>query len=104
MNTENMIEITRIDLVKFVQKVYDLSMPQGLGYLHFQDGQLESEEAERIIDAWKDNKRMAVDMDYIKGRSCKMHVHKEGKKLWIQSSWYDHTESQLKELLELKSE
>ncbi len=99
MNTENMIEITGVDLVKFVQKVYELSNPQGLGFLHYQEGQLEIEEAERIIDIWKNDERMALGMDYIRGRSCKMDVWKDDNKLWIQNDWYDHTKMELSELL-----
>jgi hypothetical protein len=29
-----MIDITGVDLVKFAQKVYALSVPRGLGFLH----------------------------------------------------------------------
>ena len=101
METKNMIEITGIDLVRFVQKIYDLSNPQGLGFLHYQEGQLTTEEAERIIDLWKNDERMALGMDYIRGRSCKMDVFKEDNKLWIYNDWYDHSEMQLIELLNL---
>jgi hypothetical protein len=36
-----MIDISGIDLVKFAQAVYELSKPQGLGFLHFSPGPLE---------------------------------------------------------------
>ena len=30
-----MIDVTGIDLVEFAKKVYELSVPQGMGILHF---------------------------------------------------------------------
>ena len=38
MNTDNMIEITGCDLSVFIKKVYELSAPQGLGFIHAKDG------------------------------------------------------------------
>ena len=44
-----MIDITEIDLVEFVKRVYDLSKPQGLGFLHYEAGQLSTDEAKKIV-------------------------------------------------------
>lgn len=96
---ENMIEITGVDLPRFVQKVYELSVPAGLGFLHFQDGGLPIAEAKRIAEIYKDGEKIALDMDYVRGRACKMVVLREGKKLFMRKAWYDHTDAQLKELL-----
>ena len=98
MNTENMINITGVDLAKVVQEAYRLSTPQGLGFLHFQEGGLTDEEAASLI-AFRDP-RTPLTMDYVRGRACKLTVFKEGKELFIQNFWYDHSDEQLKELLE----
>jgi len=94
-----MIDITGVDLKEFVKKVYELSKPQGLGFLHYESGGLSDEEAQFIVDNCYNPTRFAVAMDYVKGRACKMTVHKNGDKLEIKDSWYDHSENQLKELL-----
>jgi hypothetical protein len=90
-------------LIKFVQRVYDLSSPQGMGFIHFTSEPLSVEEAKEIIDSFNDDKSVAVSLDYIKGRSCKMHVFRAdsttGEKLQIHDNWYDHTDQQLKDLL-----
>ncbi len=100
MNTDNMIEITGTDLITFVQKVYELSVPQGMGILHFTPQPLSTEDAVNLVDMWEKDNRFAVCMDYVSGRSCKMNVFRdEDNKLWIRDDWYDHTNSQLKELL-----
>jgi hypothetical protein len=94
-----MINITGVDLVKFAQKVYEMSSPQGLGRLHFQEGILPDEDAKKIVNLFKKDKRIALNMDYIAGRACKMTVLRKGKNLEIHDTWYDHTDDQLKKLL-----
>ena len=70
-----MIDITGIDLVKFVQKVFELSIPQGLGFFHFTPNPLTEEEARGIVDrASRNTGSVKLDMDYISGRACKMVV------------------------------
>lgn len=93
-----MIDVTGIDLVKFAQKVYELSMPQGLGFLHFTPEPLSEEEAKRSLR--NDGSKIALDMDYVDGRACKMVVFREGEKLEIRDAWYDHTNEQFSELLD----
>ena len=95
------IDITGIDLVKFVKEVYKLSLPAGLGRLHFREGGLTNGEAEEILGVWKDDKQFALDMDYVGGRACKMAIFREGKKLFIKAPWYDHTDMRLKVLLKM---
>ena len=95
-----MIDITGIDLVKFVQKVFELSIPQGLGFFHFTPNPLTEEEARGIVDrASRNTGSVKLDMDYISGRACKMVVWEKNGKLTIQDTWYDHTDNQLKQLL-----
>ncbi len=103
---KNMIEITGVDLKEFAKKVYELSLPQGLGYLHYEKGGLSDKQAEQIVTGItsgifaRNNNRIALDMDYVSGRACKMVVFKEEGKLYIRKNWYDHTDTQLKLLLE----
>jgi len=95
------IDITGINLIEFVKGVYRLSIPAGLGWLHFTEGELTYEEAKEILDIWKKDKQFTLDMDYIKGRACKMTVFRKGKNLYIRSPWYDHTDIQLEKLLKM---
>ena len=97
MNTEHMIEITGCDLSIFIKKVYELSAPQGLGFLHAKNGPLEDSEVESILMDGCD--RIAVEMDYVKGRSCKMVVFKKDDRIFIRDAWYDHSDNQLSELI-----
>lgn len=91
------IDITGVNLIQFIKKVYDLSLPQGLGFLHYRSDSLSDEEAkENLIP---DNNRIIVDMDYVRGRACKMVVFKEKEKLLINYPWYDHTDQALQQLL-----
>jgi hypothetical protein len=98
-----MIDITGVDLVKFVQRVYELSKPQGMGFLLFESGSLTEEEAKELII---EDRLCAVRLDYVRGRSCKMTVYRRVNaetgdvRLEISDAWYDHTSGQLAELLE----
>ena len=94
------IDISGIDLVKFVKKVYELSKPLGLGHLHFTPEPLTDEEAKKIIRTKKDLYDCIIYMDYVKGRACKMTVWERDGRLQIINNWYDHTCNQFKELLE----
>ncbi len=100
---KNMIDITGVDLIGFIKKVYELSVPQGLGFLHYKAGGLTDAEAKQhIISETPEHfhsKNIVVDMDYVDGRACKMIVFKENDKLYIRNSWYDHMDEQLRELL-----
>ena len=106
---KNCVEITGVDMKKFVKKVYDLSQPQGLGMLHFTPEPMSDELAEQIVGIGDHNDMgfpshktdgIALRMDYVGGRACKMTVHQKEGKLFIPKAWYDHTDSQLKKLLE----
>jgi len=93
-----MIDVTNVDMVKMIKKVYELSVPQGLGFIHFEAGDsLTDEEAKSFI-----KKDGTVEMDYVKGRACKFGAYRSlGKEpVIINDSWYDHTDEQFKELLE----
>lgn len=92
---DNYIEITGCDLVALVKKAYALSSPQGLGVTQFREGELSDREAQLI--AINPN---GISLDYVHGRSVKLWVKKEGDRLFVPPLWYDHTDSQLRELLQ----
>lgn len=93
------IDVTEIDLIQLIKEVYRLSIPAGLGFLHFERGGLTDKEANEILNVWKNDKKWALDMDYIRGRACKMTIFREGKGLYIKFPWHDHTDMQSNELL-----
>ena len=93
------IDITGIDLIQFVKEVYKLSIPAGLGRLHFKEGGLTDEEAEEILSVWESDPKFCLDMDYVKGRACKMTVFRNKDKLYTRSPWFDHTDMRLAMLL-----
>jgi hypothetical protein len=94
-----MIDITNVDLRQFVKEVYNLSAPQGLGFLHFTPTPLSEEDVDKILANKED--RVVLDMDYVKGRACKMVVWKSHDGgMEIKNGWYDHTDTQLVKLLQ----
>lgn len=98
------LDITGVDLRKFVKEVYNLSQPVGLGFIHYESGELDEEAVSEILIREESNNpydKVLVHMDYIRGRCCKMLVwkDKETGALTIRDQWYDHTDAQLDELL-----
>ncbi len=89
-----MIDITGVNMIELVKKVYDLSRPQGLGFMHFNPEPMTDEQARDYI-----NDDGTVNMDYVSGRACKFHVRKEDDQYVIGDSWYDHDNDQLIALL-----
>lgn len=119
---QNPINITGVDMTKLVNAVYDLSRPVGMGFLHFKEGALPADDLESIIKhanaqhtSWlvavrEQNingkhpsfaqQRSILSLDYVNGRQCKMNVWCDyNDQLWIENPWYDHSASQLSDLL-----
>ena len=96
--TIDMIDITGVDLKLFIKKVYDLSVSQGLGFLHFTPEPLSDKECNEILN-YGYASHVVLSVDYLNGRACKMVVFKIDEKLWIRDNWYDHTAEQLEILL-----
>lgn len=86
-------------MVEFARDVYSLSVPQGFGMMHYLPGTLSEEEAEEIVSASADSKDVALSMDYVQGRACKMTVFRDGDRLFVNSPWFDHEDGELAELL-----
>jgi len=106
MNTENMIEVTDWDLSKMVSKVYELSKPAGMGFLHYKAGPLEEDEVANMVKLINESAGSAIGstalhLDYVFGRCCKFVVRKdENNKLWIREFWMDHSEQDMVDLIE----
>lgn len=93
-----MIDITGVNLTKFAQKVYELSIPRGLGFIHAKPGGLSESEAAKHIQP---SGLVALRMDYVHGRGCKMTVFRDGEsdRLSIHDTWCDHADAAFDELL-----
>lgn len=98
MRTIGMIDVTDAPLPALVRAAYNPSRPQGLGYLHYQQGDLSDDEVARIIS--RANGHVALSMDYVNGRSCKFTVFQHDGRRYISNDWYDHNDAQLRSLLD----
>lgn len=92
------IDITGCDLRVLIAKAYELSAPQGLGFLHSTQGPLSEATIDEIIVRGKDGGFGPVDMDYVNGRSVKLRTAERDGKWYMPRRWYDHSEHQLSEL------
>ena len=110
-NGTQYIDITDIPLRDFVKRVYNMSQPVEMGFLHYEPGDMTDDEADAIINRNTDL-LVAVHMDYVRGRQCKMfvfqrHPHEDRPflvknphvKRYIHARWMDHTDEQLDMLL-----
>jgi hypothetical protein len=97
MNTECYVEIPADKLRDAVKQAYALSSPQGLGFVHYREGELSDEDVDAILS--RGDERRAASMDYVRGRSCKFHVFRDGERLFIRPSWYDHSDWHTEQLL-----
>ena len=96
-------DITGCNLLELVKAAYDLSAPQGMGFLHYKQGKMTDEQAQEILDK-DDGGKVAIHMDYVGGRSIKLRVLRKGDMIYIEerseeNKWYDHTNAQFDELL-----
>ncbi len=89
-----MIDITGVDLEELAKEVYDLSTGPGIS-----PDEIGSEMLEQIIDIYVEDPKIALNMDIVNGRSCKMMVFRKDDRLEIQDMWHEHSTEQLNELL-----
>ncbi len=100
------IAISRENLPKVIAKAFDLSNPQGMGYLHFKPGGIPEDELNRILaraDETENPYRKNVRLDYVQGRAVKLSIdYEEGSQQWYLEgdSWYDHGTAAWEELKE----
>jgi hypothetical protein len=86
-----------------IAAAYDLSSAVGLGWLHYTPEPLGPEDVDNITSVFAGDKRVAVSMDYVKGRCCKFTVFRhptDDSVLLIEPRWFDHTARDLSVLLE----
>lgn len=97
------VYVTPEQVPALVRAAYDLSVPVGLGFLHFRPGPMTDDLLRQVLAQVKD----AVDystailyMDYVAGRCCKFGVFTEQEtgRFYIENPWFDHTEEQFDEL------
>lgn len=93
-----------------ISAAYDLSRPQGLGFLHAKQGELSGAEVVAIIGSTTNDSDGAevrhydrmIPMDYVNGRAVKMTIRFDGDGWYIEGPrWYDHTEDDLLELVKV---
>jgi hypothetical protein len=93
-----MIDITGTDLVKFAQHVYELSSPVGMGFMKYTKGPLSDKDAKDLLLSVEDC-NIALSMDYVKGRACKMTVFRKNGKLLVRDDWFDHSKIDYEKLI-----
>lgn len=100
LDTSYFIDVTDLSTVKMIQAAYELSKPVGMGFMHYTSNPLTVEEAQEHI-----RPNGFVNLDYVLGRCCKFRIIVNNGKKYTPKSWYDHTEEDLKNLIEMaKSE
>jgi hypothetical protein len=109
-----MIRIPQEKVSQLIANVYAMSVPVGMGHLHFRSGELDRDThialqthfANRLAQV-KESPRPSewpypdtlLSMDYIHGRQCKFSISYYRGELVINDDWYDHSEAQFTELL-----
>ena len=79
-------------LTHLVKTIYDLSSPQGMGFMRYDPAPMSDEDAAKVIQHYQDSQ--GVFLDYVFGRACKMFIRFQGGDLSISYPWYDHTPEQ----------
>ena len=98
------IDITGVDLKEFVKKAYEMSIPVGMGHMHYQPGPMSDEDAEAILSGANSPSGVLpggtyFSMDYFRGRACKISAWEKDGRIVTGDTWYDHTDDQYAELL-----
>jgi hypothetical protein len=98
---KNMIDISSANLKDIMKHAYELSQPQGLGFLHYTEGPLDDETIDNYLEHYSDNPRIALYLDYVHGRACKLTVFRgeDGEGFFINNEWIDHSDTDLEELI-----
>ena len=103
----NRVTITRDNLPKVIAKAYELSQPQGMGFLHAKPGEIPDDVLQQILvrsDAGDNQYRKAIRLDYVQGRAIKLGIHfdADAGSYYLEDTghgWYDHSDEQWVELL-----
>jgi len=94
-----MIRVKEDQVRTLVAAVYDMSLPVGLGFLHYTPEPLTDAELDHLIDF---EREAVVALDYCKGRQCKFGIYKSklDGSLLMSDHWYDHSDADYVTLLE----
>jgi hypothetical protein len=81
--------------------VYDMCYPVGMGFLQFVPEDMTEEQAKAEVAHLTSRGQRQVGMDYVHGRQCKFsfRINDDGTCGVPTDRWYDHTPSQLDELI-----
>jgi len=97
---DDAIDVTGVDLAELAKAAYRYSKPQGMGMLHYREGELSDEDAAMWVNHFADRTDIALGMDYVHGRACKLTVFRgPNETLYIAPDWFDHSYSDLEALL-----
>lgn len=97
-----MVEIPADKIREAVKFAYSRSRAQGMGILHFTQGDLPDEDVNAILARTACAVEVVASMDYVKGRACKFTVFSDRgdpPRHFINPRWYDHSERDLVDLL-----
>jgi hypothetical protein len=94
----------KIDPINLIQLVYELSVPVGMGFLHFEPGPLSYKDSQGIFNnshRTADDGSVEVNLDYVKGRGCKFNFTFKDEYCEFQiDRWFDHSDATLSKLIE----
>lgn len=102
-------DVTGVPLRRIVQAAYNLSRPQGMGFLAPHREPLTDEEADELIELLTTKRGTTLlRLDYVKGRSVKLSVYRHVPGVasqdglpeqYLEFPWYDHHAHQERALL-----
>jgi hypothetical protein len=98
------IAIPRENLPAVIGKAFDLSSPQGLGFLHYQPGGIPDDILQKILqhsDNAPNPYLRRIGLDYVEGRAVKLTIHhseEDGFYLEDRDGWFDHSADAWNEL------
>lgn len=97
--TRRVVIFGRDALISTVQKAYELSAPQGMGFIHFRPEPMEHGDAARIIES--QGGPSGLHLDYVAGRAVKLSIRRYGPTWYLEDNgtWYDHSEYQWEQLI-----
>ena len=93
INRSALIDISTVNIREWIQDVYALSVPSGVGaVLAAKDktGPLTDEEVNTILASTGDDNVLVLNMAVVNGRSCHMKVFWEYGGIAIKNVWPDH--------------
>lgn len=98
-DSEYHVRIQSTNFEEIMNNVYSLSRPQGLGILHFEEGNTMPKECMAYYKQQMEEKKSA-HADYTKGRSMKFNLYQDDKGYFTENNLVDHSDEQLKALME----